>query len=146
MSKVEEQIRRAMQAGQFENLPGKGRPLRLEKDPFADPEWQLAHHMLRNAGFTLPWIELRREIESELEAARAALARAWAWRRSALVGKKESASFVEGEWSRAKDDFQQKIAALNRRILSYNVQVPAERLQLYPLSIERELETICENR
>jgi hypothetical protein len=32
MSKVEDQIRCAMEAGQFDNLPGKGRPLRLEND------------------------------------------------------------------------------------------------------------------
>jgi hypothetical protein len=112
---------------------------------FTDPEWQ-AHHMLQNAGFSLPWIELRREIESDVVAARTALARAWAWRRSALARKNEDPSFIEGKWSRAKEGFQQKIASLNKRILSYNVQVPVERLQLYPFKIERELEAICEDR
>jgi hypothetical protein len=73
MPDTDEQIRRAMQEGQFEDLPGQGRPLQLDEDPFEDPDWRLAHHMLRSAGYSLPWIETRREIEADLAAARLAL-------------------------------------------------------------------------
>jgi DnaJ family protein C protein 28 len=58
-------IKNAMQAGQFDDLPGKGKPLNLDGNPFADPEWELAHHVLKSGGFTLPWIETRRQIEKE---------------------------------------------------------------------------------
>jgi hypothetical protein len=86
MSKVEEQICRAMEEGQFDNLPGKGKPLHLEDNPFEDPEWRLAHHVLRSSGFTLPWIEARRELEAAILEARTALRRSWAWRQAALAG------------------------------------------------------------
>ena len=46
---------------------GKGKPLRLEDDSLEDPEWRMAYHMLREGGFSLPWIELRQEIVTTLE-------------------------------------------------------------------------------
>ena len=63
MPNIEEHIRQAMQAGKFDDLPGKGKPLSLDENPLADPEWQLAFHMLKDAGFSLPWIESLKEIE-----------------------------------------------------------------------------------
>ena len=42
MPDIEEEISRAMREGKFSNLAGKGKPLRLEDDQFADPEWRLA--------------------------------------------------------------------------------------------------------
>ena len=58
---AEERIQEAMGRGEFENLPGRGRPLRLE---LRDHEWGLAYHVLKQAGETLPWISLGREIEA----------------------------------------------------------------------------------
>jgi len=100
MSKAEEQIRRAMEEGQFDNLPGKGKPLNLDENPYEDPEWRMAHHILHNSGFSLPWIETRREIETNLEAARTSIKTTWDWRKTALEGKQPIA-FVEAEWERA---------------------------------------------
>ena len=65
--------------------PVKGKPLRLDDNPLADPDWQLAYHLLKENGFTLPWIELRQEIEKEIEAARQSFKQAWEWRQSALL-------------------------------------------------------------
>jgi DnaJ family protein C protein 28 len=139
MSNVEDQIRRAMQAGQFDNLPGAGRPLRLEDDPFEDPEWHLAHHVLRSSGFTLPWIEARRELEAALQATRQALKRSWDWRQAALVGG-QPAALVEAEWRRAVEAFCQKLDELNRDILTYNLKTPSNRFHLSRLNAEREIE------
>ncbi|MEA3440806.1 MAG: DUF1992 domain-containing protein [Chloroflexota bacterium] len=57
MTGIEEHIRRAMEEGKFDDLPGKGKPLRLDHNPHEDPQWRTAYRMLRNSGFTLPWIE-----------------------------------------------------------------------------------------
>ena len=70
-----------MADGKFDNLPGKGKPLHLdETNPHADPEWELAYRMLKESGYSLPWIETIREIEKDIEAARRDLQRAWKWR------------------------------------------------------------------
>lgn len=139
MNKAEDQIRRAMEDGKFEDLPGKGKPLRLDHNPFEDPEWRMANHVLRSGGFTLPWIEVRQEIERSLDQARESLRRAWAWRQEAHTHG-QPLSFVEAEWKRAEGVFHQQIAELNKRIFSYNLQVPAARLQLLQLDADRELD------
>jgi hypothetical protein len=73
MRSIDEQIRQAMEEGKFDDLPGKGRPLRLDENPFEDPEWRMAYQVLHNSGYSLPWLESRRELLKDLEAAQAAL-------------------------------------------------------------------------
>ena len=65
MPNIEELIQRAIQEGKFSDLPGKGKPLRLDENPHADPDWQLAYHLLKENSFSLPWLELRQELEIE---------------------------------------------------------------------------------
>jgi hypothetical protein len=67
---AEEHIRQAIERGEFDHLSGKGKPLRWEEYPFEDPDRRLAHHILRNAGFTLPWIEARQGLLTEIAQAR----------------------------------------------------------------------------
>jgi Domain of unknown function (DUF1992) len=59
-SAVERQIREAQERGEFDDLPGHHRP--LPPEPW-EGDWALAFHVLRQAGETLPWIALGREIE-----------------------------------------------------------------------------------
>ncbi len=87
MPNIEDLIQRAIQEGKFSDLPGKGKPLRLDDNPLADPDWQLAYHLLKENGFSLPWLELRQELEKEIEAARQSLKQAWEWRQSAAPDK-----------------------------------------------------------
>jgi DnaJ family protein C protein 28 len=139
MSQAEEQIRRAMEEGQFDNLPGKGKPLRLDDNPFEDPEWRLAHHVLRSSGFTLPWIEVRRELEAAILAARQAMRRSWEWRQAALAEGKPP-QLVGAEWERAVDAFRRQIAQINRDILAYNLSAPSGQLHLLQLDVDGEIE------
>jgi hypothetical protein len=61
---VEEKIREAMANGEFDNLPGKGKPLDLDAY-FATPEdMRVAHSMLKNAGFVPEEMELLKETDS----------------------------------------------------------------------------------
>lgn len=136
---VDEQIRRAMEEGAFDNLPGKGKPLHLDDDPFADPEWRLAHHVLQSSGYTLPWIETRREIEAGAQEARQALRRAWEWHQAQSEAG-QSPAWVESEWRRAREAFAAQVAELNRRIRSLNLEVPSAQFQMAPINLERELE------
>jgi hypothetical protein len=60
---VEERIRRAQQKGQFKNLAGSGRPLKLEDDSHIAEELRLAYKILKNAECLPPEVELKKEIE-----------------------------------------------------------------------------------
>ena len=139
MNNFEEHIRRAIEEGQFENLPGEGKPLNLEENPFEDPEWSMAYRVLRDNGFTLPWIETRREIETGLEEARIALRRSWDLREKTLA-RGTNVNRVGVEWSRAIELFRERIDQINKRIIYYNLQVPSERFQCFRIDVERELE------
>lgn len=59
---AEQRIQEAVERGEMDNLPGQGRPLRLEDDSHLDPGLRLAYHVLKNAGYTPPELDLRKEI------------------------------------------------------------------------------------
>jgi hypothetical protein len=64
-----ERINEAMACGEFDNLPGKGRP--LPQDPAgADPESRLACTVLKNAGLVPPEVRLLRDM-AEIRSRRA---------------------------------------------------------------------------
>ncbi len=139
MPNIEEHLRKAMADGKFNNLPGKGKPLQMdEANPHADPEWELAYRMLKDSGFTLPWIETRREIEADIEAARKELRLAWDWHQAAL-SEDQPARYVTAEWKRALAAFKEKLGRLNQRIRDYNLQVPQPRFQRTVLDVDSEV-------
>jgi DnaJ family protein C protein 28 len=138
---IDEQIKKAIQEGAFDDLPGKGEPLDLTANPHEDPGWSLAYHMLRSSGFTLPWIETRQTIEAEYTAAVEALARTWTWRETALE-QDQAPTDVESEWRRALQTFKTKVAELNKRIFNYNLQVPADQFKRRQINLEREIARI----
>lgn len=59
---AEERIREAMARGEFANLPGAGKPLRVEDDVMVPEDLRLAYKVLKNAGCIPPELELRKEI------------------------------------------------------------------------------------
>jgi DnaJ family protein C protein 28 len=142
-SSLEKIIRRAMEEGEFDDLPGKGKPLQLDNNPYQDPEWRAAHHILKSSGFSLPWIEALREIENKLQEARTALARSWGWYQAEL-SREDGTSQNENEWNRAVKSFDEQITAINEEIRSYNLQAPNERFQLLALNLEQEFERITQ--
>jgi DnaJ family protein C protein 28 len=142
MPNIEEHLRKAMEEGKFDNLPGKGKPLHLdENNPHADSDWELAYHILKESGYTLPWIETMHEIEKDLNAARGNLKHAWKWRLIYLSADvpDEKAS---AEWEQALGAFKNKLPALNQRIRDYNLEVPNARFQRPVLNFEHEIEKI----
>ena len=61
---VEEQVRRAIEAGEFDNLPGKGRPLDL-RAYFETPEdLRMAYSILKGNNFVPEEVELLKEIQA----------------------------------------------------------------------------------
>ncbi len=59
---VEERIREAQMKGDFDNLPGAGKPLEEDNDHHVPGELRLAYRILKNAGCLPPDIELKKEI------------------------------------------------------------------------------------
>jgi DnaJ family protein C protein 28 len=139
MPNIEELMRQAMAEGKFDNLPGKGKPLKLgTENPHIDPTWELAYKILKDAGYSLPWIETIHEIEADIESARKELKLAWEWYLAAR-GEKSSASYAAAEWQQAQLVFRDKLSVLNQRIRNYNLDVPNARFQRPILNLNQEI-------
>jgi hypothetical protein len=59
---AENRILEAIEAGLFDNLPGKGQPLNLENDSHIPPELRMAYKILKNADCLPPELVLRKEV------------------------------------------------------------------------------------
>jgi hypothetical protein len=134
---VEKMIRKAIEEGKFEGLSGKGKPLVLRDDPYVDPTWRMAHDLLSQHGYTLDWIEVRRQIDAEIDRARSKVARTWAW-----VNSNPLDIGTEDEWKRIKKEFIQFIEEMNRRIRDYNLSIPADAFFCPLLDAHAEIERI----
>lgn len=74
---VEQRIWHSMEEGQFENLPGKGKPLKLDTNPHADPAEDTLYRILSKNGCAPEWVELNKEIRSRISEWRMSLKKAW---------------------------------------------------------------------
>jgi hypothetical protein len=59
---AESKIRSAMARGEFDDLPGRGKPLPLEDLSRVPPELRMGFKLLRNAGCLPPELEARKEV------------------------------------------------------------------------------------
>jgi hypothetical protein len=71
----------------------------------------MAHRLLKNNGFAPAWIEEAKEIDAELRR-------------------------LSAEGNASTDDFRRRVLALNRRILSFNLKVPAISAHRLPFVIK----------
>ena len=141
MKGIEDQIRQAIEEGKFDDLPGAGKPLPLQENPHENPEWRAAYRILRSSGFTLPWIESRKEIEVQYAAAHRSLSRTWEWRTEALDAGRLHAE-VNEVWMQAARDFQEQIASVNEKIKSYNIEAPSTAFHLPPFDAQIEIDRV----
>jgi len=133
-SSIEKQIRKAMEEGAFDNLPGKGKPIDLSENPFEDPDLRTVHRLLRNAGFAPAFIEERKDIDAALERERTTLSRAW------NLLQQASHTFSEASWQRALAEFRERVSELNQRIRLHNLKVPAAAFHRRIIDVEIEIE------
>ena len=137
-SLVEHRIQEAMKDGAFDNLPGQGKPLRFNQNPYLEPGQELAFGLLKNNGFAPEWIERDKEIRQELAEARAALRLAWQQGQGNPTG--------EPTWQAGLARFEQQLQKLNRKIADFNLIVPIVSKQRAHLRLEVELRRLQEEK
>jgi len=109
---VDKQIREAEERGEFDNLPGRGQPLHLED---WDAEWGIAYHVLKQAGETLPWIALGRDIEAAQTRLRGMLA--------------QVRRIAPAEPQCARERYLREAAAVDKMLEEYAFLVPVRHLE-----------------
>ncbi len=145
--RMDEVIEEAIRAGAFDDLPGKGKPLKLAKNPYA-PETELAYQLLKDNHYTLPWISQRQEILEQIDAFRIELRRIWdryqPEYREARSGTIRLA--LTTRWNRHLDEWQEQVQEINNKIANVNLKQPGEKLEIIKLSLDNELDRVGASR
>ena len=139
MYSVEKNIQQAVDRGDFDNLDGKGKPIKLAQYPYEDPDLRLSYHIIHNGGFSLTWIENRKSLLKEIHLARQILLHAWE-RCSPDTETDSPTAVFETSWQAATTMFTAQVESINTKINRNNLETPLISLQLSPLSVKHELE------
>ena len=133
---VNKQIKEAMERGEFANLPGKGKPLKLDTNPYLTPQARLVNRLLKENGFAPRWVELEKEIKQEKAQLERVLINLKARReRLAVIIQRYphrhgviSRTF-EQERARGIAQYSEKLENLNKKIQRVNLLMPTRNRQ-----------------
>jgi hypothetical protein len=141
---VEEQIRKAQERGDFDNLKGAGQPLDLSENPYEPEDMRMAFRILRNNDFTPYWIQLGKDIDADT-------ARLW---KEVEYFKRYTIQFInEKHVSITINRFEKKKAhfyyekrleleKIKKKILDYNLQCPTFRLGRPNIEVDDEMNKV----
>lgn len=147
---VGKHITDAMERGEFDNLPGAGKPLRLEADRLVPAENRLAYKIMRDNDVVPDWIGQAQLIEREFQLAQQKIQRAarhFRTAQSTLQNRKDITSIrkrldAEDEWKAAQEQFKEALHLLNKKVANFNLIVPAVHLTRNLYDIEQEIRQI----
>lgn len=132
-------VQEGVDNGLFDDLKGKGKPLNLSSNRF-DGGRGLANAILKDNDVPPSWIADRTMILSDRDELREQIKRKWAWHLDRFEG---APAPEKDRLTISWDDFclqwQAKIEAINKRIVTYNLKRPSEKLEIFKLSLEDEL-------
>ncbi|MDR1617259.1 MAG: DUF1992 domain-containing protein [Syntrophomonadaceae bacterium] len=142
---VENQIEKAMARGDFENLPGAGKPINFGAyNPYEDPTMRMGLKILKDNEFVPYWIELGKEIDSELERIQKDISYFKALTTQTLserVSERKRERF-----HKRKDLFyfeiRQSLNKIEKKILDFNLRCPTFRLGRANIDPETEIAKI----
>lgn len=125
---IDEQIREAQARGDFDNLPGAGKPLHLDENPFSGDK-ALAYSLLKQNGYAPPEVELAKEIRTRFEKAQEKLEKLRQQRKSLCARRippfaSEQRAFNDA-LEKATAQYDQLLLELNRKILNLNLITPS---------------------
>ncbi|XP_067127614.1 dnaJ homolog subfamily C member 28 isoform X1 [Centruroides vittatus] len=135
---VEDLIQESIARGEFDNLPGSGKPLNyVPENPYVDSMTHKLNQILINNGFTPEWIVLEQEIKKEKTEIRTLLEN----QRSRL-GPHPISENEKCQWRNIILNSQPKVKSLNIKIDKYNMIVPITTKQQLHFQLEKEAEKI----
>lgn len=137
---MDEVIEEAMRSGAFDNLPGRGKPLNLQNNPYA-PGTEMAFQLLKDNNYTLPWISERKDINAAITALRDDISRVWS-RYTVEYRVTHSDTVRMGlsvDWFKRQQAWQERIKKINSQIADLNLKQPGERFEILKLTLTGEL-------
>lgn len=146
----ERRIQEAIDAGEFSNLDGEGKPLKHEDNPFVPADMRAAFKVLSNSGYAPDWMVVGQQIEEELARLRHDADRHFTQLRSSLkeLGSdpyairrlRQEVARLRAQHKRASARHRAAIEEINRKISLFNHTTPITSLLKVPLSLNIEME------
>lgn len=136
---VEDLIQESMAKGDFDNLSGKGKPLKkFSGCSYIDPMTHNLNRILIDNGYQPEWILMQKEIKDTIDELRKAI----------LVSRKKlgnpMTSTEQKQWSQVCEQFQENIRKLNKRINDFNLIVPLLTRQKVHFDAQKEIAKVQE--
>lgn len=134
---VEQQIRQAQESGAFDNLPGTGKPLDLEQNPYAGDK-AFVFSWLKNNGFAPEEVEIGRDVRRDLKKFEQRLTRMQHYGKRLKTRRvspfpSERRGYNLGV-EKLANEYDEKLRELNRKILTLNLIAPSSmHLKMYPV-------------
>lgn len=116
---AERQIKEAIENGEFDNLPGKGKPIVLDDDAGIPPEMRAAVRIMKNARALPDWMLLQQEIEKEQAAITATKERGLR-----ALEKAKNADLRGRVFARLRSDLLDRMDLVNTMLLKYALCCP----------------------
>ena len=137
---MDEVIEEAMRSGAFDNLPGRGKPLKLHNNPHA-PGTELAYQLLKDNNYTLPWISERKEIIAAIDVLREDISLVWQrYHAEFRVTRSDTVRMaLSVDWLKRREAWQERIKKINRLIADVNLKQPGEGFEILKLTLDGEL-------
>jgi hypothetical protein len=145
MDLMDEIFRDAQRKGEFSNLPGEGKPLRLDEDGHTPAHLRSAYKLLKDNDMAPDWIEQGHSLDQRREKLIDALKRAAHTYRGALNDAARSPEpeqyrqRAERVWLAAQNALREQAGQYNREVLSYNLKVPRGIIHKTTLNLDLEL-------
>ncbi|XP_062117425.1 uncharacterized protein LOC133831229 [Humulus lupulus] len=134
---VEQRIWHSMEEGEFENLAGKGKPLKLDSsNPHADPAEDTLYRILSKNNCAPEWVELNKEIRNQICEWRSSLKKACSKKCNNGGGESDNS-----DWLQSSEALKMQLKDINNKVFRYNLIVPFGR-QMFGLKWEKELDRL----
>lgn len=145
-SLAEERIREARARGDFDNLPGRGKPIPkdiYEDSPFLDRTEYFLNRIIQRQGAAPPWVMMQQEVDTETSNFRTRLRSSILTRVDILYrekgGNTPDRRAILQYWDENDGEyFRVHLNHLNQRLRSYNVMCPPS-VRKNRLLFEREV-------
>ncbi|HEX2622727.1 MAG TPA: DUF1992 domain-containing protein [Phototrophicaceae bacterium] len=117
---MDEQLRKAQESPEWQNLPGQGKPLNLNEDPNTPSDMRLAYKILKDNDLAPAWIEEGKGLDHDFEK---------------LINQIRQVIRVD----EIKPALREAVTAYNKRALNYNLKVPPGIAHKRYIDLNREI-------
>lgn len=131
---MEDLIQESMAKGDFDNLSGKGKPLKkFSGCSYIDPMTHNLNRILIDNGYQPEWILMQKEIKDTIDELRNAI----------LMSRKKLGNpmtvMEQKRWDQVCKEFEDNIRKLNKRINDFNLIVPLLTRQKVHFNAQKEI-------